>query len=152
MGNLTALQGLSPDIRAKIGIAVPPGAPLIGGSNLVVWKHTSHGQDAVELIRFLLSKEAQTQYCKKLGYLPVRTDALMAPPFSTDPIERGFALAMQRGRLFPMVKMGGSLEEKLSIVIGDIWAQLVVGEKIDIEATLSHELSNIVQNFSQWVD
>lgn len=150
IGNLTLLHNLPPEMRARVGVALPPGAPLIGGSSLVVWKHTSNEQDAVELIKFLLSKEAQIQYCLKLGYLPVRTDALMSPPFTTDPIERGFSQAMQRGRLFPLIKLGGLLEEKLSVIIGNIWAQLVAGETIDIDATLTHELAPVVRNFEQW--
>jgi multiple sugar transport system substrate-binding protein len=152
MGNLTLLQNIPQETRSQIGVAMPPGAPLIGGSSLVVWKHTTHEQDAVELIRFLLTKEAQVQYCQKLGYMPVRTEALMSPPFSTDPIERGFAQAMQKGRLFPLIKLGGLLEEKLSIIIANIWAKCVAGEKFDIESTLSHELSVIVRDFNQWVD
>jgi hypothetical protein len=90
------------------------------------------------------------QYCQKLGYLPVRTDALLEPPYTTDPILRGFTLALQKGRLFPLIKLGGLLEEKLSAIISNIWAQLVVGQAIDIDATLTQELAPIVRHFEQW--
>jgi multiple sugar transport system substrate-binding protein len=151
MGNLTLIHSLSPDLRPKIGVALPPGAPLVGGSSLVIWKHTSNDQGAVELIKYLLSKNAQSQYCQRLGYLPVRTYALLEPPYTTDPILRGFTQALQKGRLFPLIKLGGLLEEKLAAIIGDIWDKLAAGENIDIDATLTQELAPIVHHFEQWV-
>jgi multiple sugar transport system substrate-binding protein len=150
MGNLTLLRNIPPDLQSKIGVTLPPGAPLVGGSSLVIWKHTRNEQDAVELVKFLLSKNAQVQYCQRLGYLPVRTDALLEPPYTTDPILRGFTLALQKGRLFPLIRLGGLLEEKLSALISNIWAQLVAGQAIDIDATLTQELAPIVRHFEQW--
>ena len=152
MGNLTLLHNVAPELRNKIGVTLPPGAPFVGGSSLVIWKHVTNEQEAVEIVRFLLTKQAQVEYCQSLGYLPVRTDALMGPPYTTEVIERGFTQAMHKGRLFPLVKLGGLLEEKLSIIIGNIWARLVTGEKLDIEATLTQELAPIVRNFEQWVN
>jgi hypothetical protein len=87
---------------------------------------------------------------KSAGYLPVRSDALLEPPYTTDPILRGFTLALQKGRLFPLIKLGGLLEEKLSALISNIWAQLVAGQAIDIEATLVQEITPIVRHFEQW--
>jgi multiple sugar transport system substrate-binding protein len=151
IGNLTFISNLPQDLRAKVGVALPPGAPLVGGSSLVIWKHVHSEQDAVELIRYLLTKDAQVQYCQRLGYLPVRVDALLEPPYTTDPIERGFTQVLQRGRLFPLIKLGGLLEEKLGAIIGNIWVQLAAGQHIDIEATLAQELAPVVRNFEQWV-
>jgi multiple sugar transport system substrate-binding protein len=150
MGNLTLIHNISPDLRPKIGVTTPPGAPLIGGSSLVVWKHTHSDQDAVELIKFLLSKSAQVQYCQRLGYLPVRTDALQEPPYTTDPILRGFTQALHKGRLFPLIKLGGLLEEKLSTVFANIWARLAAGEDVDLDTTLASEFKPIVRHFEQW--
>jgi multiple sugar transport system substrate-binding protein len=150
MGNLTLIHSISPDLRPKIGVTIPPGAPLIGGSSLVVWKHTHSDQDAVELIKFLLSKGAQVQYCQRLGYLPVRSDALQEPPYTTDPILRGFTQALHKGRLFPLIKLGGLLEEKLSTIFANIWARLAAGEDIDLDTTLASELKPIVRHFEQW--
>jgi hypothetical protein len=66
-------------------------------------------------------------------------------------IERGFTQAMYRGQIFPLVKLGGLLEEKLSVIIANLWAQLVAGQKVDIDAVLAQELNPIVRNFEQWV-
>jgi multiple sugar transport system substrate-binding protein len=149
MGNLTLIHDIPLDLRSKIGVALPPGAPLVGGSSLVIWKHTHSDYQAVDLIKFLLSKSAQVQYCQQLGYMPVRSDALLEPPYTIDPILRGFSQAMQKGRLFPLIKLGGLLEEKLSVVFQGIWARLAAGEDFDIEAALSKELTPIVRHFEQ---
>jgi multiple sugar transport system substrate-binding protein len=117
---------------------------------VVIWKHVGNELEAVQLIKFLLSKSAQVQYCQRLGYLPVRTDALLEPPYTTDPILRGFTQALQRGRLFPLIKLGGLLEEKISGVINSIWNQLAAGQKIDLDTALAQELAPIVRHFEQW--
>lgn len=152
MGNLTLIHSIPPEQRSKVGVALPPGAPLVGGSSLVIWKHTRVDQDAVELVKFLLSKSAQVQYCQRLGYLPVRADALLEPPYTTDPVLRGFSQALQKGRLFPLIKLGGLLEEKLSGILTNIWAQLVAGEKLDLDAILAQELAPVVRHFEQWTN
>jgi multiple sugar transport system substrate-binding protein len=149
IGNLTLLHKIPLDLHPKIGVALPPGAPLIGGSSLVIWKHTRNEQEDVELLKFLLSKNAQVQYCQKLGYLPVRADALIEPPYTTDPILRGFTQALQKGRIFPLIKLGGLLEEKLSGVIYNTWLQLATGQEIDLDKTLTQELTPIVRQFEQ---
>ena len=48
-----------PDVRARIGVALPPGASFVGGSHLVVWKHTAMAEAALELIQFLTQTSAQ---------------------------------------------------------------------------------------------
>jgi multiple sugar transport system substrate-binding protein len=154
MGNLAQTLGLliklPPELRSQIGVALPPGAPLVGSSSLVVWKHTRNEQDAVDTIRFLLTKDAQVKYCQKVGYLPVRNDALMEPPYATDPIFRGFAQALQKGRLFPLIKLGGLLEDKLATILSMVWADIIAGQKLDLDTTLAREFSPIVRHFEQW--
>ncbi len=149
MGNLTLIHDIAPELRSQVGVALPPGAPLIGGSSLVIWKHTRSDYQAVDLVKFLLSKTAQAQYCQQLGYMPVRSDVLLEPPYTTDPIYRGFAQAMQKGRLFPLIKLGGLLEEKLSGIIFNTWAQHVAGQDFDLETSLTKELAPIVRHFEQ---
>jgi multiple sugar transport system substrate-binding protein len=149
IGNLTMIHKIPPDLHTKIGVSLPPGAPLVGGSSLIVWKHTQAEQDAVELVKFLLSKNAQTQYCQRMGYLPVRAEALFESPYTTDPILRGFTLALQKGRLFPLIKLGGLLEDKLSTMIGNVWAQIATGQKTDLDILLPQEINPIVRHFEQ---
>jgi len=147
---LELLNKLPPDLRSQIGVALPPGAPLVGSSSLVVWKHAFNDQEAVELVKFLLTKDAQVQYCQRVGYLPVRTDALLEPPYATDPIFRGFAQALQRGRIFPLIKLGGLLEDKLATILSTIWTDLIADQKINLDTVLSKEFNPLVRRFDQW--
>jgi len=149
IGNLTMIHKIPPDLLSKIGVALPPGAPLVGGSSLIIWKHTPNEQDAVELVKFLVGKSAQVQYCQRLGYLPVRAEALFEPPYTTDPVLRGFTLALQKGRLFPLIKLGGLLEEKFSAMIGNVWAQIAAGENVDLDVLLPKEINPLVRHFEQ---
>src|SRR3972149_1108763 len=39
------------EAAAGWGLALPPGTPFVGGSNLVVWQHTRHEREALKLVK-----------------------------------------------------------------------------------------------------
>jgi multiple sugar transport system substrate-binding protein len=138
-------QLVPPELHDKIGIALPPGPSFVGGSSLIVWKHSRHDRDAVDLVHFLLSASAQREYCQRTGYLPVRRDVLVEPPFSTDRRFRVFALALSTGKPFSVVKSGGLLESRMATMLGKIMADIAGGAEIGSCVTtnleqLSHRL------------
>jgi len=59
-----------PNVIANLGVAPIPGAPFVGGSNLVVWRHAAftHEDLAVELVRFLTGRQAQKTFNPKVGF------------------------------------------------------------------------------------
>jgi multiple sugar transport system substrate-binding protein len=154
-GNILAarniLLNVQPDLHPNLGVALPPGSPLIGGSSLVVWGHTLHDEAAINLVRFLTSREAQAAYCFRMGYLPVRLDVLGEPPYSTNPVYRGFIQALHNGRPFPLTKMGGLLEDKLGSALHKIWMDIIANPEIQLDATIERALTPIVRQFEQWV-
>jgi multiple sugar transport system substrate-binding protein len=52
-----------------MGLALPPGA-MLGGSHLVIWKHSRKQDAALKLIRYLTQAEAQVKYARRIGLLP----------------------------------------------------------------------------------
>jgi multiple sugar transport system substrate-binding protein len=154
LGNLgpgtTFLHNAPPELRSKLGIAMPPGPPYVGGSSLIIWKHTRHESAALDLVRYLTSIDAQVAYCQKIGYLPVRNDALTRPPYSTDYLFRSFALALEKGRAFPNIKLSGLLEDRLATVLDQIWQNLYANPKIDLETDLHQWLDPLVRRFELW--
>lgn len=138
-------QLVPPDQHANIGIALPPGPSFVGGSSLIIWKHCHHEHEAVEVVRFLLSAQAQREYCQRTGYLPVRKDVLVEPPFSTDRRFRVFALALSTGRPFSVVKSAGLLESRMNATLTKTFQEIIGGQEIDACVTnnleqLAHRL------------
>jgi len=130
-----------PEQRTNLGIALPPGPPLVGGSSLVIWKHTKQVETTFALVRYLTSKEAQVEYLKQTGYLPSRRDALAEPPFATDPFFQGLARALEHGRPFPVVRLGGLLEGRLILPLSGIWEDIHTDPGRDIDQTMVDHLA-----------
>jgi multiple sugar transport system substrate-binding protein len=122
-----------PETPDKIGIAVPPGPAFVGGSHLIVWQHTQHVLEAIPLIRFLTSKEAQAEYCHATGFLPVRPDVLAKPPYTEDARYQVITEALGTGRTFPVVPRWGAIEERLGKSLVWLWNSLLADPDQDLE-------------------
>ncbi len=130
-----------PEQHANIGIALPPGPSFVGGSSLIVWRHCHYEHEAVDVVRFLLSAQAQREYCQRTGYLPVRKDMLVEPPFSTDRRFRVFALALSSGRPFSVVKSAGLLESRMTTTLTKTILEISSGQ--DIDACVTNNLEQL---------
>jgi multiple sugar transport system substrate-binding protein len=91
----------------RVGMALPLGVPFTGAEYLVVWKHSRRSEVAVELVKFLTGRSAQTTFPPKAGLLPVRIDALSEPPFTSESVYQLMACALEAGRSYPFVPRWG---------------------------------------------
>ena len=148
---MTMLQQATPELRRQLGITLPPGPPYVGGSCLVVWQHTQHEAKAVELTQFLLHQDVQVEYCQAIGYLPVSEAALSTPPYTTDPILSGFVRSLRNGRIFPMVKFGGMIEDRLGQTITNIWSEILVNPGFDIIALVNRQMEQLAQRIDSLI-
>ncbi len=133
------------DVQARMGVALPPGPSLVGGSNLVIWQHSHHERAALELVRFLVSPSTQKEYCQHVGILPVRLDVLDQPPYSTGPYLQGYVRAMQHGRPFPTVRLAGMLEDRLAVALGQISADVIARPDSDLGTLISSRLEPLAR-------
>jgi multiple sugar transport system substrate-binding protein len=129
-----------PDVLANLGVALPPGPSFVGGSGLVVWRHSRDEWDAVDLVRQLISQEAQLEYCQSTGYLPARLDVLHEPPYSTDPHYRVMVKALKAGRSFPTFRLWGLVEERLGAALSKIWGIILDDPSQDLDAVIAQQL------------
>ncbi len=123
------------------GVTFPPGVPFVGGTNLVIWKHSHALGEALELIRFLTSEKEQRFYARSVGLLPVRQDVLSAPENANDPLYKALSLGFERGRSFRMFHLWGLVEDRLANVIGAIWQELLAHPEMDIKTVVDKRLS-----------
>jgi multiple sugar transport system substrate-binding protein len=135
----------SPDVLANLGVTLPPGPPFVGGSGLVVWRHSRQEWDAVDLVRQLVSKENQLKYCQSIGYLPARLDVLNEPPYSTDPHYQVIVKALDVGRPFPTFRLWGLVEERLSAALNKVWDIILDDPSQDLDAVIAGQLKPLSQ-------
>ena len=100
--------------RDNVGLALPPGAPMLGGSHLVIWKHSRKQESALKLIRFLTQVDAQVTYAQRIGLLPAVVEALNDEPFTTDRLWRSAVQAVRAGRAVPITRSWGLMEDRLA--------------------------------------
>jgi ABC-type glycerol-3-phosphate transport system substrate-binding protein len=133
----------NPNVIANLGVAsIPTGVPFIGGSNLVVWRHTppSHENLAIQLVRFLTGQEVQNTYNTKINYFPTRLDVMQSPPFSTDKFHQILMQGLNSGRSFPTLTRWAIVEDRLMQVLSELWEDVLSHPDRDIDAIMADRL------------
>ena len=146
------VNNIPAEMRSRLGVALPFGVPLVGGSCLVVWASSKYQQAAVSLVQFLAGRTAQAAYPISLDHFPVRLEVLNGPPFSTDPILQGFSEALRRGRAFPVTKLSGLLEENLGNALVAIWAKLFADPTANLEDLITSNLTSVARRYNNWME
>jgi multiple sugar transport system substrate-binding protein len=131
-----AQQEMSDDELARIGIAVMPGPPFVGGTALSIRQHSRQIEDNLKLIEYLLQPEVQLEYCPQVGLLPTRHEAWEMPTMVNDPYCPVIYQALSVGRGLPAVPLWGMVEEKLVNCFSLIWKDLLVNPDADVEQTI----------------
>jgi multiple sugar transport system substrate-binding protein len=127
-------------IADEVGLALPPGASFVGGSFLVIWKHTRKAEAALELARFLTRPAIQSAYAQHVGLLPTRVEALDAPPYSTDPLWQLAITGIRTGRSFPVTRSWGLMEDRLTRELHALWADVLNNPGLDLDAAIAKRL------------
>jgi multiple sugar transport system substrate-binding protein len=141
-------RGLSADRLSQIGIALPPGPPFVGGMYLIVWQHTRHADEAIDLISRLTRPQFQTEFCPLAGLLPASREAWTTGAFAADQNYRVLSQAMQSGRSCLNIPLWGMVEDKLTLAFGQIWADLIERPDQNIDAILARHLEPLAQRLN----
>jgi len=94
---------------------------FVGGSNLTVWNSSKHPKEAVEFVKFLVSKESQIRYNVAIGMLPAVKEALADPSFKDDPDYGVFVRAVEHGKSYPAIPAWGPIETAMVKALGALW-------------------------------
>ena len=129
-----------------VGVAIPFGQSIIGGSSLVIWRSTRSWEKALRLISVLSSQEIQTSLPKIAGMLPGRLDMLERFQFSDDSeINSVVARAIQTGRSVPRVSLLGMIEERLAKAFENLWTSLLSTPQPDLDQLLEQMVTPVVE-------
>jgi len=112
----------------------PGGAPVrgfVGGTNLAVLDDTQLPDEALELVRFLVSDEEQVTLNEAFGTLPVVHGAYDDPAFG-DPVTGMFGTILsEHSETLPMVATEGQMELFLGAAVRGLWAKAATSEVTD---------------------
>ena len=147
--HMLATSAAAGKTATHLAVALPPGVPFVGGSNLVLWRHSQQPKLAFELVRFLTSQRIQVDYCQRARILPVRLDALSSPPFATETLYQSIAEGLKSGRSYYISRLWGLMEEKLVAEFNQIWVELFQQPTADLEAKLTQHLQPLAQRLTQ---
>jgi multiple sugar transport system substrate-binding protein len=114
-----------PEARRNVGVAQMPVGPtgrfytFVGGSNLMVFKSSSHKEDAFRLIQFLSRNEVQRNYARIMGMFPARLTP-QNQEGKRNANARAFYQAIKHGRTYAPVAAWGPVENAYKTHFGNI--------------------------------
>lgn len=144
------LGGATDEVLENLGVALPPGPPFVGGSNLVIWAGAENKDAALKLADYLTSPEVQRKICRTTGLMPVRKSVLTEEPYAANPHYRVFSEALNLGRPLPMIAFWGPLEEALLKAFGNIWKDIKsCRDCSNIEETVLNHIEPVARRFDK---
>lgn len=137
-------QAASAHLLDDLGAALPPGPSFVGGSYLVVWKHSPQADAARELVHFLTRIPAQIEYAQVVGLLPVVPAAHKQAPFATNPLWQTALRGLEMGRAFPVTRSWGLMEDRLAAALAGLWRDVLYDPSgVDLDAAISRRLVSL---------
>lgn len=134
-------QAAPAQLLDDLGAALPPGPSFVGGSYLVVWKHSAHSDAARKLIHFLTRIPAQIEYTQVVGLLPVVPAAHAKAPFATNPLWQTALRGLKLGRAFPVTRSWGLMEDRLANALAGLWRDVLNDPSgVDLDAAINRRL------------
>jgi ABC-type glycerol-3-phosphate transport system substrate-binding protein len=119
-GYVNMAQGITNQVvRENIGLASVLGTSFVGLIDLIIWQHTLHREDALELVQFLTRIESGKFLYPAWGLSPYQqgwNDELLEHPDHSTKMH-----AIQSGRSFPDTRLWALAEKRISDAIPQIW-------------------------------
>ncbi len=124
----------------NLGMQPGPVVPFVGGSNLVIWKHSLRHSAAQKLIQFLTNRPAAIPFSAHAAHLPSRKAALAELQQRGTPHERSLVEIVKRGRSLPSSRLWGLVEENAINMLANIWDQLLRNPALDLDEVIEAEV------------
>lgn len=137
-----------PGWEQNLGVARPLTCTYVGGTSLVIWKHTIHEKEALELVRFISTLPVRVPANPHEHQIPTRRDALNVPSAEYETFRVALLGVLQNGRSYPTVRLWGMIEEKLNQEITSIWQRLFANPGLDIDDCLHGHLDPLAKRLN----
>ncbi len=104
-----------------------------GGANLVVWKHTRHADEALELVHYLTSPAVVMRYILQFYMLPPRLALLSNSQIESDPVFKVMAESVRQGKAYYNVPLWGLIEDRLIGALAVIYNDFLADPTADVD-------------------
>lgn len=110
----------------KVGVAIIPEGPkgrfaFFGGSDLAIFKSSKNKPEAVKLLSYLSSADAQVAYAKLHGNLPANAKSFDDKFVTDDPMLSVFKQQLQYGRSYPSIPGWAPSESLFQKGLSNVW-------------------------------
>ena len=140
-------------VRENLGVAPVTDVPWTGGGSFVIWQHIQYNpqqeQAAVELVKFLASKDINLRYQRETNCLPSRIDALKEIYPEGNPAREAVMLAATRGRHYYNTATWRRIELQLSDELGKVLRETLDSPAPDTEAILHAHLDPLAAQLNR---
>ena len=114
-----------PEARRNVGVAQMPVGPtgkfytFVGGSNLMMFRRSSHKAEAWRLIQYLSRNDVQRNYARIMGMFPAR-DVPQRQEGNRNANAKAFYQAIRHGRTYAPIATWGPVENAYKTRFGNI--------------------------------
>lgn len=120
---MSDLERAVPAVRQNCGVAPMPGVSFVGGTHLIVWRHSRKRDLSIQLLKYLTSQSIQADLYPEHNMLPANQKALEAQQGMTYVEE--IMKAIQTGRSFPVLPFWSKVEDRLVAELNGVWADVL---------------------------
>ncbi len=137
-------------VQRNLGVAMTPGVPYIGGSNLLIWKHSPRMTEAVELVRFLTSAQAQRKVLEN-NSLPARVEVLRQEPYASDPLVKPFLDSLHKGRPFNSSLRWAAIETRVNHLLFELWQEVLNNPELELDRAITRRVKEMALNIDNTI-
>ena len=137
---MLARSEMPAEVKNNWGVAPLPAPCFVGGSGLVIWKHTMRDRAAFQLARYLTTAPIQSALSQALAAMPARLESLNSPEISANPATRSMAQALTGGRGYSTAGLWGLVEEHLIYELQQIANELLADPDADVTQAIQKRI------------
>lgn len=128
------------NVKAYVGPKGSKGiSKVLGGNVLAIAENTTHFDESMEFIEYIMSKEAQELLCSEMGWLPARSDATgTTEEWQQEYLDIAFE-ALQYAEPRPILPYWSDVDK----AINDAYQEIVVNQNPDIKGVLDAQHEKI---------
>jgi multiple sugar transport system substrate-binding protein len=138
----------NPGMVKSWGAAPVAGASFVGGTNLVVWKHSRQSSAALDLVDFLTEKATGFPASPHAFRAPCRISALDLLQQSEDAIVKSIVEAVKTGRNYKINPLWSLVEKGLIAELANIWRILLDNPARDVDTTVRESLTALARRLN----
>lgn len=140
-------ENLPEENLARFNLALPPGKPFVGGSNLTILDHIPFRdlKLAFNLIGRLMQVDEQAELGRRSAMMPVLESVLNNPPYTTDPQLQTLVQALRQGRPLPATSLWGMVEDRLEQTFTQTWGEITQRTPGEIEGIVTSNLEALAR-------